>query len=98
MDDNVKYPQKYHLINGEVYTRRPVHKFSVGDVDEVDLYSAHGIHNWLENTEQGQFVKKHGKDITYETFIEAHTFGYNVLISAMISDRHWTMYMLKYAS
>lgn len=98
MVNNVNYLQKYHLIDGEVYTRRALHKLSIGDVDEVDLYSAQGIHTWLENTEKGQFVKKYGKDLIYETRINEFTFGYDVLISAMISDRHWTMFVLKYAS
>ncbi len=97
MANNIKYNQQYHMIDGELHTRRTVHTFSMGDIEELDLYVGSAVHEWFENDEKGQFIKKYGKDFVYHSMIEAHTFGHKIAITAMVPDRQWTIFQLKYS-
>lgn len=97
MVTDVKYLQKHHIINDELYTRRIVHTFSLGDIDEIDLYVAGAVYDWFEKDEKGQFCKKHGLDFVYNSNIDPNSFGWKVIITAMIPDRQWTIFQLKYS-
>lgn len=55
------------------------HSFSMGDVDDVDIYVAEPIYHW-QQTEQGRWVMSHAQDLRYHTFADPATFGYRVSI------------------
>ena len=85
---------KYRLFGDEVYERRVVHHFLMGDVEDPDLYIASPIYNW-QQTEHGSWVMKHGKDPVYHTFADPVNFGYKVVITAYITPKRWTEYVLR---
>ena len=92
--DTEKKVQKYQVHDDEVYERRIVHKFTMGDVDDVEVYIASPIYEW-QQTEHGQWVMKNGKDPQYHINADPVTFGYQVLITAHITPKRWTEYILR---
>lgn len=94
-ETNQKLTMKHHVINGEVYTRREIHRFRMGDVEDPELYAAQPLWEW-QQTEQGKWVMKHCKDPTFHTYLDAVTYGYNVVITAHMTDRRYTEFALKF--
>ena len=90
-----KIENKHHVHNGQVYTRRHVHKFSMGDVEDPDLYAAGPIWDW-QQTEQGVWVMKHGLDPTFHTSVDHLSYGYTINITAHITDKRWTEFCLRW--
>ena len=86
--------QKYMVHNNEVYERRFIHKFRLGDVEDPDIYAAGPIWDW-QQTDKGKWVMKHGLDPTYSIFADPLTYGYSVNISAHITPKRWTEYVLR---
>ena len=72
------------------------HEFSMGDVDDVDIYVAQPIYEW-QQTEQGKWVMQHAQNLTYHTAPDLHTFGYRVTITGDIDlGPQLTEYLLKW--
>jgi len=90
-----KIDNKYHMHNGEVYTRRHVYKFNMADVEDPELYAAGPIVEW-QATEMGKWVMKNGLDPTYHTHINPMTYGYTINITAHITDKRWTEFLLRW--
>ena len=86
--------QKYHVHNDEVHERRVVHKFMMGDVEDPELYAAQPIWEW-QQTDQGKWVMQHGLDPTFHFHLEPVTYGYQVVITAHITPKRWTEYVLR---
>ena len=90
-----KIEHRHHTHNGQVYTRRHVHKFSMGDVEDPELYAAGPIWNW-KKTEQGIWVMKHGLDPTFHTHVDHTSYGYTINITAHITVKRWTEFLLRW--
>lgn len=90
-----KIENKHHVHDGQVYTRRHVHQFSMGDVEDPDLYAAGPIWDW-QQTEQGTWVMKHGLDPTFHTSVDHVSYGYTINITAHITDKRWTEFLLRW--
>jgi len=72
------------------------HRFSMGDVEDVDIYVAQPIYEW-QQTEQGRWVMEHAHDLTYHTQPDQNYWGYDVIIRGEITDGpRLTEYLLKY--
>jgi len=93
---STKTTQKYQVYGDEVYERRVVHKFTMGDVEDPELYAAQPIYEW-QQTEHGQWVMKYGKDPQYHMNMEPVTYGYQIVITAHITPKRWTEYCLRFA-
>jgi hypothetical protein len=73
-----------------------VHSFTMGDVDEVFLYAAGGVHQWLNSTEMGLWLLKKNINVEYaESFIENH-YARTINIFADFTDKQYTAYALKF--
>lgn len=94
-DPKPKYDMKYHIIDGEVYTRRHVHTIRMGDVEDPALYAAFPISEW-QSTDHGVWVMKNGLDPTFHTRTDYMNYGFTIAITAMISDKRWTEYCLRF--
>jgi hypothetical protein len=92
--DSTKTPRKFQVYDDEVYERRIVHRFTMGDVDDVEVYMAQPIYEW-QQTEHGQWVMKNGKDPTYHINADPVTYGYQIVITAHITPKRWTEYILR---
>jgi hypothetical protein len=73
-----------------------VHKFSVSDVDDPDLYAAEPILKWQES-ESGAWVMQHSRDTVFslET-VNAPFWSYCYKIVADLSDEDAVFYHLKW--
>ena len=72
------------------------HSFSMGDVDDIDIYVAQPIYEW-QQTEQGKWVMEHANNLTYHTAADPHAFGYRITICGeMDQGPKLTEYLLKY--
>jgi hypothetical protein len=87
--------QKYQVHKDEVYERHVVHRFTMSDVDDPDIYVAQPIYEW-QQTEQGKWVMKNGHDPQYHMHMEPMTYGYVVTITAHITPKRWTEYCLRF--
>lgn len=70
--------------------------FTLGDVDDVDIYVAQPIYEW-QQTEQGKWVMAHAIDLTYNTGADLYTWGHRIVIRGLLEEKHATEYFLKWA-
>jgi len=71
--------------------------FSIGDVDDVDIYAAQPIWEW-QQTDHGRWVMTHAQDLMYQTRADVTTFGYRVSIHGRLEPKQATEYFLRYGS
>lgn len=90
-----KFTQKHHLVDGEVYTRYDVHNFTMGDVDDPDIYAAGPIYEW-QKTDKGKWVMEHCMDPTYHIHADPTIFGFRISISAYMTGKRYTEFALKF--
>ena len=87
---------KYIVRNDEVYERRHVHQFRMGDVDDPELYVASPIYDW-QQTEKGAWVMKHTIDPTFHIHADPISYGYVVNITAHVTPKRWTEFCLRFS-
>lgn len=93
--DSSKKPNQYQVHGDEVYERRLIYRFTMSDVDDVEVYIAQPLYEW-QQSEHGQWVMKHGKDPQYHINADPVTYGYQVTITAHITPKRWTEYCLRF--
>lgn len=71
------------------------HQFNIGDSEDPEIYAAQPLWDW-QQTEHGQWVMEHAVDPTYHVDVSANTFGYQVTITGMLTDKDEVFYRLKY--
>lgn len=73
-----------------------VHSFTLGDVDDPDLYAAEPLYNW-EQSDAGQFIMKNALETPMWVREVNHAqYGYNYAIKAKLKPEHYTFYKLKF--
>jgi hypothetical protein len=73
-----------------------VHRFTMGDVEDPELYCAEPIYKW-QQTEAGKFVMKHAIDTpVFRHQIDHNTFGYKFAIIAELEAKKLSEYLLKF--
>lgn len=92
--DSEKKTQKYQVYDDHVYERRVVHKFVLGDVEDPEIYMAHPIYEW-QQTDHGKWVMANGRDPQYHINADPISYGYQVMITAHITPKRWTEYVLR---
>lgn len=91
---NMPAKQKYYVHNDEVHERRTVHQFVMGDVEDPEIYIAQPIYEW-QQTDHGKWVMEHTLDPTFHIIQEPVTYGYRIIITAHITPKRWTEYVLR---
>lgn len=71
------------------------YEFSMGDVDDVEIYAAQPIYEWQQTT-QGKWVMEHAEDLRFYTSADPSTFGYRISIRGEIDDKHATEFFLRW--
>lgn len=94
--DTEKKLNKYQVHNDEVYERKVVHQFTMGDVEDVEIYMAQPLCEW-QQTDHGKWVMKHGKDPQYHINADPISYGYRIVITAHITPKRWTEFCLRFA-
>jgi hypothetical protein len=73
-----------------------VHKFTVGDVDDPEIYAAEPIWKW-QNTDSGKFIMEHATEKpSYHQHIDQMSYGYQYAIIATLIETDYTYWKLKY--
>ncbi len=89
---------KYVIVGDRVEEVKTVvvHEFSMGDVEDPDLYAAQPLSDW-ERSEKGQWVMKNACDTpTWYRLSNPATFGYQYQIRAKLMGPSLTEWLLKY--
>jgi len=71
------------------------HSFSMGDVEDPELYAAQPLYEW-QQTDQGQWVMKHCTDPQYIIRPDVNTFGHKIIVHGEIEDQLATEYLLRW--
>jgi hypothetical protein len=71
------------------------HSFTLGDVDDPEIYAAMPINEW-EQTEQGQWVMEHCNDPMFRIQPDGASWGHRVIIYGLLDDKDATAFMLKW--
>lgn len=89
---------KYKIVGDRIEEIREVtvHEFTIGDVDDPEIYAAHPIWEW-QKTERGQWVMENA----YEVPIFYHqqdfaSMGYKYVIRAKFIGPALTEWLLRY--
>lgn len=87
----MKIEDKVHKIHDVT-----VHRFTMGDVEDPDIYAAEPIIKW-QNTEQGAWVMEHAiESPIWHRMVDHTSFGYTYIIRAKLKDIDYTFYTLKW--
>lgn len=72
------------------------HIFTMGDVDDIDVYVAQPIYEW-QQTDKGRWVMENAHNLTYFTQHDDYHWGHKVAIRGEINDpRKVTEYYLRW--
>lgn len=71
------------------------HEFSMGDVEDVEIYAAQPIYEW-QQTPQGKWVMEHAQDLKFYTSADYNSFGYRVAIRGEINEKLATEFFLRW--
>lgn len=88
------------IINDQAVTihKLVVHRFSVGDAEDPDLYAAQPLLDW-QKSEQGKWIMEHAVDQPeYHRHLDHNTYGYQYAITAELTGKDYTFYTLKWGS
>jgi hypothetical protein len=73
-----------------------VHKFTMGDVDDPDLYAAEPLYEWQKST-AGQWVMKHAEETPmWMRLPDPNSFGHAYIILAKLSERNLSEFYLRF--
>ena len=91
-------PPEYQVIDDQVVriSNIVVHEFSMGDVEDPDLYAAQPISEW-QDSEAGKFVMEHAVEKPYWTrTVDLHSYGHRYVIVARMRESDQTFFKLKF--
>jgi hypothetical protein len=94
-----KKTHDFMIIEDKVYKIHDVivHRFSMGDVEDPDLYAADPIIKW-QRSEQGTWVMTHAVESpVWHRMVDHSSFGYAYVIRAKLKDKDYTFYQLKWS-
>ena len=101
-DQYPKYKQyqepEYKIVDDQVvrFSDICVHEFTMGDVEDPDLYAAQPLWEWQESP-AGRFVMAHAVEKPYWTrSIDHLSYGYRYLIVARMREPDQTFFRLKF--
>lgn len=73
-----------------------VHSFTVGDVEDPDLYAGQPLYEW-QQTEQGQWIMENAVETpVWHRIPDAFHMGYRYTITAKFHGPALTFYLLKW--
>jgi hypothetical protein len=91
-----KYP--YQIMDNKAVELKTVtvHEFSMGDVDDPDLYAAEPLYQW-QTSEQGQWIMEHAVETPiWNRVIDPHSFGWRYQIVAKLKAKDYTYWSIKW--
>jgi hypothetical protein len=95
-----KTTYKYTLVGDRVEETKEVvvHTFTMGDVEDPDLYAAEPLIQW-QNSEQGQWVMENAVETPiWHRHADPVSFGYKYAITAKLQGAKLTEWLLRHAT
>jgi hypothetical protein len=89
---------EYKLIDNQVvkFCDVRVHEFTMGDVEDPDLYAAQPLHDWQES-ESGQWVLAHAVETPFwHRVVNPYSFGWTYYVIARLREQDQTYWALKW--
>lgn len=89
---------EYQIVGGETVKISDilVHKFSMGDVEDPDLYAAEPLLKW-QQSEAGQWVIEHAVETPFwHRTVDPYSFGHQYHVIARLREQDQTYWTLKY--
>jgi len=89
---------KYKIVGDRVEEIREVtvHEFTMGDVEDPDLYAAQPLYEWTQS-ERGRWVMENACEVpVYHHITDFASMGYKYIIRAKFMGSTLTEYLLKY--
>lgn len=90
--------EEYKIIEDRVvrFSDICVHEFTMGDVEDPDLYAAGPILDW-QKSPAGEFVMEHAVESPYWIRqVDHSSYGYRYRIVARLSEQNQTFFRLKF--
>lgn len=90
---------RYMIINDLVEEVREVvvHTFTMGDVEDPDLYAAHPLWEW-QQSEQGKWIMEHAVETPiWHRTVDVYNYGHKYSISAKLQGARLTEWLLRNA-
>ena len=87
----------YTVVGNRVEEMREVtvHTFTMGDVDDPDLYAAEPLWQW-QNSEQGKWIMEYAVETPcWHRIADPMSFGYKYLITAKLCGARLTEWLLR---
>lgn len=91
---------KYKIIGDRIEEIREVrvHEFSLGDVEDPDLYAAQPLWEW-QQTEKGQWVMNNAYETpVWHRMIDHNAFGWKYCITVKLMGPALTEWLLRYGN
>lgn len=88
------------IINGLAHRihRVIVHRFTLGDVDDIEIYAAQPIWEW-QQTDQGKWVMAHAiEEPEWHRQTDYVSFNYHFIITAKLIGRDYTFWAMKWGN
>ena len=89
---------RYMIINDQVEEVREVvvHEFTMGDVEDPELYAAEPLYKW-EKSEEGQWIMEHAIETPcWYRIPDMLQYGYRFQVRAKLSGPRLTEYLLRH--
>ena len=89
---------RYMIINDRVEEVREVvvHEFTMGDVEDPELYAAEPLYKW-EKSEEGQWIMEHAIETPcWYRIPDMLQYGYRFQVRAKLSGPRLTEYLLRH--
>jgi hypothetical protein len=89
---------EWKLINGKTvkFSDVKVHEFTMGDVEDPDLYASQPLWEWQE-TEAGKWVMAHAVEKPFwHRVVNPYTFGWTYYVIARLREQDQTYWALKW--
>ena len=93
----IKDPYRYMIIDDRVEEVREivVHEFTMGDVEDPDLYAAQPLWEW-QQSEEGAWIMAHAVETpSWHRIPDQLQYGYQFQIRAKLSGPRLTEYLLR---
>jgi hypothetical protein len=71
-----------------------LHEFTMGDVEDVEIYVAEPIYQW-QQTDHGKWCMEKAEDIYWTTAEDPRFMGHRVKIIGTLADKYATFWALK---
>jgi len=75
-------------------SRYKLHEFTLGDVEDIEIYAAQPIYEW-QQTPEGKWCMENATDVEWHTQLDVRIFGHRIIITGWLEDKHATFWALK---